>query len=163
MPPEKVYKHMYASLLFFHSLFRWLVLASLLSALFVAARGYFGQGTFTKTHNALRHWTATIAQVQLMIGFALYFTSPVVKYFTSNFKEAIQQLEFTFFGLIHIGLMFTAVSVLSSGSALAKRRPTDAAKFKTMLIWYSLALLIIFLAIPWPFSPLAQRPYFRPF
>jgi hypothetical protein len=31
-----------------------------------------------------------------------------------------------------------------------------------MLIWLSIALIIIFIAIPWPFSPFANRPYYRP-
>jgi cbb3-type cytochrome oxidase subunit 3 len=30
-----------------------------------------------------------------------------------------------------------------------------------MLVWFTIALIIIFIAIPWPFSPFANRPYFR--
>jgi hypothetical protein len=57
--------------------------------------------------------------------------------------------------------MFTAIIVITIGSAMAKRKATDRERFKTMLTWYAIALLIIFLAIPWPFSPFANRPYFR--
>lgn len=70
-------------------------------------------------------------------------------------------MEFTFFGMIHSLLMLVAIIVITFGSALAKRKTTDREKFKTMLYWFSIALIIILIAIPWPFSPLANRPYFR--
>jgi hypothetical protein len=43
----------------------------------------------------------------------------------------------------------------------SKRKPGDREKFKTMAIWFSIALFIIFLSIPWPFSPFTSRPYLR--
>ncbi len=152
---------MYSSLLFFHSIFRWLVLAALLWAIFRAYKGYISHHSFNKTDNALRHWTATIAHIQLMIGFILYFTSPVTAHFFSHFKEAIRSIDMAFFGIIHISLMFTSVVVITIGSAMAKRKPNDREKFRTMWVWFLIALVLIFIAIPWPFSPFANRPYFR--
>ena len=154
---------MYALLLFFHSLFRWLVLVSLLYAIFRAYKGYTTNSLFTKTDNSIRHWTATIAHVQLVLGFMLYFTSPIIKYFFANFKQEIQRIDLAFFGVIHFLFMLTAIVVITIGSALAKRKLTDKEKFRTMLVWFSIALGLISLAIPWPFSPLANRPYFRPY
>jgi len=66
-----------------------------------------------------------------------------------------------FFGLIHILLMLIAIILITIGSAIAKRKTSDVEKFKTILIYYSISLLIIFIAIPWPFSPLAHRPFLR--
>lgn len=154
-------KAMYQTLTFYHNFMRWLVLASLLFAIYRAYKGYFSKATFSKIDNAVRHWTATIAHVQLMIGMVLYFQSPIIKYFMANFKEAIKTLDLLFFGLIHGSLMLTAIVIITIGSAKAKRKPNDYEKFKTMLIWFSIALIIIFIAIPWPFSPLANRPYYR--
>ncbi len=150
-------------LLSIHSLMRWFVLISIIYSLFRAFWGLKNQTFFSKTDNAVRHWTATIAHIQLAVGINLYFKSPTVQYFLSNFKEACKNLEFTFFGLIHILLMSIAIIVLTIGSALAKRRKTDEEKFKTILVWFSLALFIIFIAIPWPFSPFAHRVFFRHF
>lgn len=154
---------MYSTLLFFHSAFRWLVLVSLLYAIYRGLTGWLGQKPYTKSDNSVRHITATVAHIQLMIGYTLYFNSPIISYFRANYSQARQPFEFLFFGLIHIVLMTVAVIFLTIGSAASKRRETDFGKFKTMAIWYILALLIIFIAIPWPFSPLANRPYFRPF
>ncbi|MVM38266.1 hypothetical protein GO730_12915 [Spirosoma sp. HMF3257] len=152
---------MYSFLLVAHSLFRWLVLLSLIYAIGRAYQGYTSGRVFTKTDNSVRHWTATIAHLQLVIGFTLYFSSPLIKYFWANVKGEINHIDTSFFGLIHILLMLIAIVILTIGSALAKRRLTDVEKFRTMLIWFSIALFIIFIAIPWPFSPLANRPYFR--
>lgn len=152
---------MYQTLTFYHSILRWLVLASLLYAIYRAYKGYTSNAQFLKTDNATRHWTATISHIQLVIGITLYTQSPIIKYFWNNFNEAIHNLDTAFFGLLHIILMLTAIILITIGSALSKRKITDKEKFKTMLVWFSISLIIIFIAIPWPFSPLANRPYFR--
>ena len=152
---------MYPILISLHNTIRWLVLASLLVALYKAYTGYVSNSAFTKTDNAVRHWTATIAHIQLMVGMVLYFQSPVVSHFLVNFSEQINNLHLAFFGLIHSSLMLSAIVLITIGSAKAKRNATDSEKFKTMLIWFAVALLVIFIAIPWPFSPFASRPYFR--
>ncbi|MEN2400017.1 hypothetical protein GKZ90_0009525 [Flavobacterium sp. MC2016-06] len=152
---------MYPTLLFCHSLLRWFVLGSLLYSIYVAYKGYSLQLPFTKKDNLVRHWTATIAHIQLIFGILIYVQSPIVRYFWKNFKEAIQNLDAAFFGVLHIVLMLTAIVLITIGSALAKRKPADRDKFKTMLFWFSIALIIIFIAIPWPFSFLANRPYIR--
>ncbi|HEY1038221.1 MAG TPA: hypothetical protein VGF30_02400 [Bacteroidia bacterium] len=152
---------MYQTLTFYHNIMRWLVLASLLLSIYRAYKGYFTRSAFSKTDNAIRHWTATVAHIQLLIGMVLYFQSPIIKYFLSNFKEALQHLDVTFFGLIHSTFMLLAIVLITIGSAKSKRKQTDREKFKTMLVWYSIALVIIFIAIPWPFSPFANRPYLR--
>ncbi|HEX7869169.1 MAG TPA: hypothetical protein VF455_03565 [Chryseobacterium sp.] len=152
---------MYQTITFLHSTFRWLVLLSLLYSIFKACKGYFQQKEFTKTDNSVRHWTATIAHVQLVLGITLYSQSPIIKYFWKNFTEAKESFDLIFFGLIHIFLMLFSIILITIGSSISKRKSNDKEKFKTMLVYFSIALLIIFIAIPWPFSPLANRPYFR--
>jgi len=152
---------MYQALIFYHSIVRWLVLIALLYAVYRAYRGYRGSRPFTRTDNAVRHWAATVAHIQLVIGMLLYIRSPIVQYFWKHFDEAKKNPDTLFFGTIHILLMLTAIAIITAGSGLTKRRPAGRGQFRTMLAWYSLALLIILLAIPWPFSPLAHRPYLR--
>ena len=150
---------MYHILIVLHAYVRWFVLLSLIFAVYKAISGYLTNKAFTKSDNAVRHWTATFAHIQLMIGMILYFQSPVIKYFLNNTSSA--GAEYSFFGIIHSTLMLVAIVIVTIGSAMAKRKKTDREKFKTMLLWYSLALVIIFIAIPWPFSPFANRPYLR--
>jgi len=152
---------MYPYLLLFHSLVRWLVLASLLFALYRSLKGWLSKSPFQAMDGKARQWAVTMAHTQLVIGYVLYFSSPIIAWFRSHYHEAVQQPEFRFFGLIHIILMTLAVTCITIGGAAARRKGDDAAKFKTMTIWFALALLIILLAIPWPFSPLAKRPLLR--
>lgn len=154
-------KAMYQILTFYHSVVRWLLLAGIAYSLFRAYKGFRSRATFSKMDNAARHWTATIAHIQLIIGILIYSQSPVIHYFWKNTKEAIHALDTLFFGLIHILLMLTAIALITIGSSLARRKKDDQDKFKTMLTWFAIALLIILIAIPWPFSPFAQRPYLR--
>ena len=152
---------MYQVLIFLHSYLRWLVLISLIVSVYKAFSGYFSNTAFTKINNAIRHWTATIAHIQLMIGVTLYFQSPLIKYFLKNGNSSKEGFGYLFFGMIHSTLMLVAIVLVTIGSASAKRKEPDREKFRTILVWYSIALIIIFIAIPWPFSPFANRPYLR--
>ena len=133
--------------LFLHSGWRWVVLLALLVSIIRAARGWQRGVRFTAFDNALRHWTATIAHIQLMLGMTLFIKNPIGDKFR----------------IIHMTGMITAVTVITIGSALAKRRESDAAKFATMFRWFLAALVVILSLIPWPGSPLAQRPLLRTF
>lgn len=154
---------MYTVLLLSHSIVRYFVVLSIAYAAFRAIRGWRSKLPFTKSDDTARHLSATFAHIQLMIGYVLYFNSPFIAYFRSHFKEAIQQFDFVFFGTIHITLMTIAIVLITLGSSVAKRHTAPEEKFRTMAVYYLVALVIILCAIPWPFSPLAARPYFRLF
>jgi hypothetical protein len=150
---------MFNLLLFFHSIIRWTVLITLIWSIFRAYRGYYGKHVFTRGDDKLRHWTTTTTHIQLMLGILLYTQSPNAKFSFHVTGTTGQITQPFFFGVLHLIFMLSAIVVITIGSAMAKRKLTDSEKFKTILIWFSIALLIIFIAIPWPFSPLAQRPY----
>lgn len=152
---------MYNPLLALHSLTRWLVLVSLLFAIYRTYRGWLLNKPFLKFDNTVRYITVTVAHVQLIIGLWLYFISPIVHYFLQNFHTAVHERQIRFFGMEHITVMLTAIVLITIGSAKAKRKTTDKEKFKTMAIWFSIGLLLILSSIPWAFSPLISRPYFR--
>ncbi len=154
---------MYPTLLIIHSFVRWLVVLSLVLAIFRGYQGWFRSEPFTPKDHFLRHVTATFAHIQLMIGFLLYFQSPIVSYFRSAEAGTEVPLDISFFGWIHLTLMTLAIVIVTIGSSMAKRQSNDLSRFKTMAIWFSIGLLIIFIAIPWPFSPLVNRPYLRSF
>jgi predicted transporter len=154
---------MYAILLTLHSLIRWLVLISLVIASVYTYKSWKSGKVYTKKDDALRHWTATFAHIQMTIGLVLYFQSPLTAYFRSNFAEAIHNRELRFFGMEHSLMMLIAVVLVSIGSSLSKRKQDDREKFKTMAVWFTISLVIILLNIPWQFSPLVSRPYYRVF
>ena len=152
---------MHQTLLTLHSLFRWAVLIALCLSIYTAWQGHRKLKPFTKKDNALRHWTATIAHIQLLFGIIIYTQSPTAKAMLAEIGNGWSPP--VFFGLLHPLLMLLAIVVITIGSAKAKRKALDTEKFKIIFTFFSIGLILIFIAIPWPFSPLAQRPYIRPF
>jgi hypothetical protein len=148
-------------LILFHSLLRWVVLLGLLWALIVAAQGYFSKRDFRRSDRIAISAGSISSHIQLLIGFGLYFWSPIAQSFWSDRPVAWNEAKF--FGLVHFGLMTAAIILITIGSALAKRETEPRKQFSAVLWYYGLGLLLILIAIPWPFSPLAQRPWFRAF
>ena len=154
---------MYSYILALHSFTRWLVLISLLHAIYSSYKGWLGKKAYTKFDNSIRHWSATIAHVQLILGLWLYFLSPLIDYFLHHFREAIHEREIRFFGMEHSIMMILGIVIITISSMASKRQETDTGKFRTLAIGYTFALLIILSSIPWPFSPMVSRPYIRLF
>ncbi len=152
---------MYSTLLTLHSLTRWLVLGSLLFAIFWSYRGWLQKRRFLKFDNGVRTVATTFAHIQFALGVTLYFVSPIVSYFLHNFSSAVHERAIRFFGMEHVTVMVIAVGVITVGSAKARRLQNDTEKFKTMAIWFTIALVLILSSIPWSFSPLTSRPNFR--
>lgn len=147
---------MYDVFVFFHSIFRWLVLISLLYAIGRSIHGLISKRTYTKADSLARMLANTISHTQLLIGFTLYFViSPITQFFIKSGSGGNH--EIWFFGIYHICMMLISIVVMTIGGSLAKRAGTDQAKFKTIAIYFSVALVLILLAIPW------FRPLFRNF
>ncbi|MCB0507499.1 MAG: hypothetical protein KDD21_04275 [Bacteroidetes bacterium] len=154
---------MYSALLAFHSFTRWLVLLSLCLSIFIAYRGWKLQKEFTNFHQYLSIGTAGIAIIQLCLGLGLYFLSPIVHFFLQNFSNAVHQRYFRFFGMEHSIMMIVSVSIIVFGSFQSTKTKNHTEKHKKLFIWFSLALFLILISIPWDFSPYISRPYIRPF
>lgn len=148
-------------LLSLHSLVRWFVLISLLYALYRSYKGWFSNSFYTLQDAKITRVTTIIAHIQLLIGLILYAVSPVIHNLFGNFGEAVQQSSVRFYGMEHSVMMIIAIVLITVGSKKSKQKTSDMKKFKTVAIWFSLALLIILVSIPWPFSPFDARPWFR--
>lgn len=155
---------MYSFLLSSHSLIRWLVLATVLTTLVRSYYAWFSNKPFTKSDDTFRFVTLSVVHIQATLGLVLYFISPIIKYFFSNFKEAVHEKEFRFFGMEHSLMMLAAVILISIASISCKKQSTDLKKFKVLAIWFSIAVLIILFSIPWNFGEItANRPWIRSF
>lgn len=155
---------MHYSILALHSLLRWFVLAALLYALFRAYKGWFGKQQYTSLDNKSRLYSVVLVHIQLIIGLALYFLNPEIKGFFSDFKTNVRIAWLRFFGMEHLIMMLVAIVLITIGSAKAKRQTTDEAKFKTIAIWFTVAMVLILASIPFAFRGAEiARPLFRSF
>lgn len=148
-------------LIVFHSILRYLVLLSILLVIYLAWKGFTFKKSYTRLHRIATASASGISHLQLLVGFVLYFFSPTAQSFWET--KSMRWSDGLFFALVHFGLMSSAIVILTVGVALAKREAEEHRRFRILFNYFVLALLIILIAIPWPFSPLAQRPWFREF
>lgn len=138
---------MYPHLLMTHSWMRYVLLILLVWAIIKAFQGKSSGDAF---NNKLRLFTVIAAHIQLVLGLVMCAVHPDMK-----------ALMHTFMGQVHILGMIVAVVIITIGSAKAKRQTTDQDKWKTLFTWFLIALILILIMVPWPFSPLAQAPWIR--
>ena len=152
---------MYTGLLHFHSLLRWVLLLLLIAVLAKAFMGRKGGKVFGPGDRKLSLFTMITAHLQLVFGVVLYMISPIVQGAIANMGSAMKNAPLRFWAVEHLSMMLLAIAFLTIGHIKAKKAATDDAKFSAQFLWFGLGLLLILLAIPWPFREVgADRGWF---
>lgn len=131
-----------------HSGLRWLVLISLLLAIINAATKTKGSKAFTAKDKRISLFALIFTHIQLVIGLVLYFTSPKVVFSGASMSDGVLR----FFLVEHISLMIVAIILITIGYSKSKRALSDAKRFKHILIFYIIGLILLLAGIPWPFQ-----------
>jgi len=134
------------ALIHVHSGFRWLALALLVFAI-VNAILKLKSGKYEKGDKMLNLFAMVLLHTQILVGTIVSFGTGKISYAAGWMKND----QYRFFGLEHILLMVIAVTLITIGRKKAEKALEPAKKHKTILIWYTIVLIIIFAAIPWPF------------
>jgi hypothetical protein len=141
---------MYVGFLHIHDTLRWLLLIGLLITLTKYLSGWLGKKTWKRADNLLGITVSLLMDLQLITGLVLYFfLSPITKLALSNFGAAMKDPNLRFFAVEHIAMMLIAVGLVHIGRLKSKSAKTDMGKFKTASIFFLIALMVIFAAIPW--------------
>lgn len=130
---------MVTGLLHSHSALRYLVLFLLVAVLVRAAQGVFAKKPFLPLDNKLSLWLLIATHLQLLLGLALYFVSDVVQFNS----ETMSNPGLRYWAVEHITGMLVAVVLITVGRVKSKKNPEDAAKFRTLLIYNAIALLLV--------------------
>lgn len=147
---------MYTGLLHIHSILRYVILLLLIAVIAKSFIGWFGKKQFTEGTRKLNLFTLIFAHIQLLVGLGVYFMSVEVKAAFANMGEAMKDKELRFWSVEHIAMMIISIALITVGYTLSKKGKTDEAKHKRVAIFFLLALLVIFYAIPWPWSAVAK-------
>lgn len=141
---------MYQGLLHAHSGLRWVVLIAILYAIY---QSFVGKKSGTKFSDSKMAGTMAVASIhlQFVLGLAIYFQSPWYQMLKNMGASVMSDSVARFYTVEHPIMMLIAVLVATIGNAKAKKAGTDVAAFKKRLVWFSIALLVIIIAIPWPF------------
>lgn len=141
----------YQILLHVHSIGRWLMLILLLIAIFNSLVA--GQRPFIRTDARTGLILTIVSDIQLLIGIALWFIGgwgyKQIKAFGMGpvMKDPVAR----FFVVEHLSLMLIAIVLIHIGKAQGRKAISDKAKHKRTMLFYLIALILILVAIPWPF------------
>ncbi len=133
-----------------HSYFAYVVLAILVLAVINAFAGWLGKREFRFDKDLrVSLFALILSHIQLVVGLILYFTSV-------NGLKAIQTLGMSglnaparLLALEHPLINIIALALITIGWSRHKKKTEDAAKFKSIAIFYGLGLLLILSRIPW--------------
>ena len=148
---------MYTGLLHFHSYWRYVVVILILVALAKSLVGWMTKKPYSPGNAKLNMFTVISTHVQFLTGLILYFVSPWVNW--SNAGEMMKHTESRFWAVEHTLAMFVMVILLTIGKRMTKKSIADWAKHKRMAIVLIIAVILIALMVPWPFSGVS-RPWF---
>jgi len=141
---------MYEFFLFLHSWLRWIVLIVAVIAIYKSYIGWRNSSPYGKTDNNLSISFVSSMHLMLLIGLVLYFfLSPITSSAWGSEVSAMKNASIRYWAVEHVFVMVIAVVFATIGRAKAKKKGEDKAKFKTQLIWFSLALVFMLSRIPW--------------
>ena len=142
----------YAMVLTIHSLVRWVVVIAGIAAVIMAFAGWFGNRRWTSSTVRVNMLFTTFLDLNILLGIFLYFIlSPITRGAFQNMGDAMKDSNARFFAIEHWLLMIVAVVVAHIGTSRAKKAADDKGKFKQAAIFFTIAMILVFLGIPWPF------------
>lgn len=136
---------MYLFLQKFHSGWAYLTFLLLIFAVLNSLIGMTTKKEFTPKDRTIALFGLIAVHVQLLVGFILYFVSPLGSDSFGLMKDAALRLTSLEHPLINIiGIVFITV-----GWSKHKKATTNDAKFKTITLFYGIGFLLILSRIPW--------------
>ena len=136
--------------LLLHSYWAYLVLAVLTITVISSTLSFFSKNNFYPKDLRLALFTLIAMHIQLFIGLAWYFMSPAYKHLKEIGMGAAMKDSLTrLLAVEHPLLMLIAIVLITIGFSKHKKKVTAAAKFKTISIYYGIALVFVLSRIPW--------------
>lgn len=133
-----------------HSYWAYVVLLMLIIATVNALVGLTQKSLFTDKNLRIFLFTLIVAHIQLIIGIINYFTTPYFKLFSDLGMGGVMKSSQARLLLVeHPLIMIIAIALITIGWSKHKKKTTDHGKFKTIAIFYGIALLLILSRIPW--------------
>lgn len=141
---------MYATVQFIHSYWAYLVLIVLLIASVNAIIGFASKKEYGATNFRIALFTLITSHIQLLIGIVLYFTTPYFRAFSEvGMGGVMKDSTLRLYNVEHPLIMIIAVVLITVGYSKHKSKLTSTPKFKTLAIFYTLALILMLSRIPW--------------
>lgn len=133
-----------------HSLWAYIVLLLIIIAVVNAVIGLTSKKEFSAKDLRISLFALIASHIQLVIGFIAYYVSTYYNVMrTVGMGEVMKDSELRKPLIEHPILILVAIALLTIGFSKHKKKTTSAAKFKTIAIFYAIALILILAVIPW--------------
>jgi len=133
-----------------HSYWAYLVLIVLIAAVVNAIIGLNSKKEFKAKDLRISLFALIAAHIQLIIGFVAYYASNYYDTMRSvGMGEVMKNSELRKPLIEHPLMILIAIALITIGFSKHKKKTTDALKFKTITVYYTIALLLILAVIPW--------------
>ena len=129
-----------------HSGLRWLFLLIIIFAIVNAFKKWKSEESFGTKDKLIGVLAIALTHTQALIGFILYFGQGRYKGFSDMGDRVLR-----FYAVEHLFGMLLAVVLITIGYSRVKKATKDKAKFRKTFVWFSIALILILISIPWPF------------
>ena len=147
---------MYGVVLALHNIIRWVALVFGIAAAVLAWVGWLRKRDWQPSDRKLGSYFAMSVDIQFLLGLLLFFFfSPLTRTALQDFGTAMSVANLRFFVLEHPFYMILALVFAHLGSILPRRVDQSTSKYRRAAIWFTLAVLMILLGMPWarPFLP----------
>lgn len=133
-----------------HSLWAYIVLLLVIVAVVNAIIGVTSKKEFSAKDLRISLFALIASHIQLVIGFIAYYVSTYYSAMrTVGMSEVMKDSELRKPLIEHPILILIAITLLTIGFSKHKKKTTSASKFKTIAIFYAIALILILAVIPW--------------
>src|SRR5690606_39070157 len=142
---------MYTTIQFIHSYWAYLVLLIVLLATFNALAGFFSKREYGAKDFRISLFALIVTHIQVLIGLILYFVSPLGLQNITNIGmgEVMKKSQFRIFSVEHPFVMILTAVFITIGYSKHKSKLLSHKKFKTLSIFYAIALVLMLSRIPW--------------
>ena len=133
-----------------HSLWAYIVLITIIVTVINVFMGLKSKGEFKPKDLRIALFALIASHIQLIFGFIAYFTSSYYNIMGEvGIGEVMKSSELRKPLVEHPLLIIIAIALITIGFSKHKKKTTDTAKFKTIAVFYTIALLLILAVIPW--------------
>ena len=136
---------MYEVLKSAHSIFAYIVLAVLFFAAVNAISGLVSKRFFAAKDLRISLFAMILSHMQLLIGFIMYFVSPLGFDALGNMGDKALRLT----SLEHPLINIIALAVITIGWSKHKKEESHNGKYKKIAIFYTIGLVLILSRLPW--------------
>jgi hypothetical protein len=139
----------YTILLNIHSILRWIVLVLIIITIVKSLAGWIKNYDYLPLDDRFALFTLIFVHTQLILGFILYFTSPLVSLGLQDMSAAMKNPVLRFWVVEHLVGMLVSIALITIGRVASKKKSESKTKHRTIFIYFTIGLIVMLAVIPW--------------